>query len=471
MNIYIPIEVKVRELEGRGLLALVAAERGHTVILGEKKDTINMAKHGLLPPGIVHDKSLTPGDYKIENFQLLKKHGHMITAQDEESGLLDESFDVFAKQRFSKATLTLADKVFAWGLHDKNSLCAIYPEFAGNIVTTGSPRVDFWRKEFSRYFGQQAMPNKPYIFIVSNFGSPLDMNTLWDRVARLREAGYFERDLNMERYMYENTAYQLKLLYHFIEMVRHLSKVYPGNSILLRPHPVESVDGWKKLVGSFPNVVIERKGTISKWIRNSSVLIHNGCTSAIEAAAAGIPRVAYRPIPHELERDIPNQTSINAFSIEEITYHISEILKGKKTSAEKEAEISAGKILEQRFANTAGKFSADIIVDEWEKIGKSAGLRTSTINELRDCKIPETISLKKKIIKKAVNLKHLIFQPAKKENKGGKLLNTSHKFPSLNDEEMQELVEKLQLTLNRFQDVEFVRFGEKSFILYSKKYN
>jgi surface carbohydrate biosynthesis protein len=88
MNIYLPIEVKVRELEGKVLLALAAAERGHTVILGEKKDTINMAKKGHLPPGIVHDKSLTPGEYKLINYKQLKEHGHLVTSQDEESGLL-----------------------------------------------------------------------------------------------------------------------------------------------------------------------------------------------------------------------------------------------------------------------------------------------------------------------------------------------------------------------------------------------
>ena len=60
MNIYIPIEVKVRELEGRTLLALAAAERGHQVILGSKKETLLSAVNGELPPGIVHMKSLTP---------------------------------------------------------------------------------------------------------------------------------------------------------------------------------------------------------------------------------------------------------------------------------------------------------------------------------------------------------------------------------------------------------------------------
>ena len=38
MNIYIPIEVKTREIESRTLLALAAAERGLVVVLGGKED-------------------------------------------------------------------------------------------------------------------------------------------------------------------------------------------------------------------------------------------------------------------------------------------------------------------------------------------------------------------------------------------------------------------------------------------------
>ena len=71
MNIYIPIEVKIRELEGRTLLALAAAERGHQVILGSKMDALIPAVDGHLPPGIVHMKSLTPSDQMLD--QLTKR--------------------------------------------------------------------------------------------------------------------------------------------------------------------------------------------------------------------------------------------------------------------------------------------------------------------------------------------------------------------------------------------------------------
>ncbi len=47
MNIYVPVEIKARELEGKTLLALAAAERGHDVILAGKEDTLVLARHGV----------------------------------------------------------------------------------------------------------------------------------------------------------------------------------------------------------------------------------------------------------------------------------------------------------------------------------------------------------------------------------------------------------------------------------------
>ena len=75
MNIYVPVEVKVRDLEGRILLALAAAERGHTVVVGGKEDTLGLAQRGMLKPGIVHDKSLTPSSVKLETLRELNAGG------------------------------------------------------------------------------------------------------------------------------------------------------------------------------------------------------------------------------------------------------------------------------------------------------------------------------------------------------------------------------------------------------------
>lgn len=466
MNIYIPIEVKVRELEGRSLLAIVAAERGHTVILGEKKDTLNLAKKGKLPPGIVHMKSITPHESMIQTLMALEEHGHIITVQDEESGLLDHSYEKFAKLRFSKKTLSQVSNVFAWGEFDGNSLREEYSDYADKVVITGSPRVDFWRKEFGEYFEDPSHGNelqkKPYILVVSNFGSFLNENRLWNIFARLRKAGYFDRQKNREFHEYENAAYQIRLVGKFVEMIRTLSEIYPEMNIIVRPHPVESIEGWNKIIGEYPNVFVKRVGTISRWIRHSEMIIHNGCTSALEAAISGITRVAYRPFPSDIERDIPNSLSINAFSLDELKKIVSNLLENKET--ENFYKDGYNSLLDERIANQTGMFAADCIVDEWERLGNEHSLSQTDIAELITAKAETKKPFLPRLKRKAVLVRNKFSGKMVNNNSGG-LLKSGHKFPDFKDEEIEQLLYKLQITLNRFKNVSCQRYGKKSFIL------
>ncbi len=466
MNIYIPIEIKVRELEGKLLLALTAAERGHTVILGDKGDTRRLAVKGILPRGIYHNKSLTPGDGKNSSLYKIYKKGYIITSQDEESGLVDESYENFAKLRFSSETISMTSKVFAWGKHDEESLKNVYPEHVEKVISTGSPRVDFWRHDFKSYYDQLDLNNTneltPYILVVSNFSSLLDANRFWDKAARLRKAGYFDRDESWEAYFYQNSAYQLQLIYEFIVMVRELSKTFPKINIVVRPHPVESIEAWEKIIGkSYRNVKINRNGTISNWIRNSSLIIHNGCTSALEAAVCGTHRIAFRPLPSEFERDIPNRISFQAKSLTELKKMVSDILDGKSLKTEKEIVKKTEKLIHRRFENSMGSFAADNIVDAWEVLAEEHNLRQKSPDELRSLKAENTLMGGfKGMLKKA----RASFKNDKKNKK--KLLSSSHKFPDLKESEVQNMLNQLQISFDRFHDVKFKRFGEKTYIFY-----
>ena len=192
MNVYIPVEVKVRELEGKTLLALAAAERGHTVILGGKEDTLGLARRGMLKPGIVHDKSLTPSSAKLEALRELNAGGHVVTSQDEEHGLLEVSYEPFARLRYSKETCSMVGRILCWGSHDAQgvrNLCG--PDAPNTIVETGSPRVDLWRREFSEYYKRTAHLTTgefgDYVLVSSNLGVVLDFRPFWEEVSYLRE--------------------------------------------------------------------------------------------------------------------------------------------------------------------------------------------------------------------------------------------------------------------------------------------
>ncbi len=475
MNIYIPIEVKVRELEGRTLLALAAAERGHRVLLGSKNDTLIPAVQGKLPPGVMHMKSLTPSDQMLDQLQELKKQGFLITSQDEESGLLDESYEKFAKIRYGKDSLSFADAVFGWGEFDVECLKKTYPDQSDKMIATGSPRVDFWRTDFHDYFTTDAKlekwKDKPYVLVVSNFGSVIRSNKIWNVMARLREAGYFDRDPEMELFEYEYSGYMLQLIGHFIKMIRKLAVTYPDVNILIRPHPVEDDEAWDKMIGPFPNVHVFREGTISGWIRGAKAIIHNGCTSALEAAVSGVPRIAYRPLPSHFEREIPNQLSHEAFTVEAMIEKVSHALEGNFSKAEIKHDSEAHQKLIRRLVNVEGDLGADRMVTAWESLAidhithSTSQLTVDTI--LNKAQIQSNANVPSGLFTRIKALSKSWLQPVGGRVESGPepLLDNSFKFKSFTDEEMLTVKENLSRTTGRFSSVNIQRVSSRAFLL------
>ena len=59
MNIYIHLEVSVRELDSKLLQGVIAASRGHEVIISDEESIVKGLERKFLKPGIFHTKSLT----------------------------------------------------------------------------------------------------------------------------------------------------------------------------------------------------------------------------------------------------------------------------------------------------------------------------------------------------------------------------------------------------------------------------
>ena len=65
MNIYIHLENVIRELDGKLLLGVLAASRGHEVIISDLESIDKGIKRGFLVPGVFHTKSLTPSKLNL----------------------------------------------------------------------------------------------------------------------------------------------------------------------------------------------------------------------------------------------------------------------------------------------------------------------------------------------------------------------------------------------------------------------
>ena len=119
MNIYLHLEISVRELDSKLLLATLAATKGHQVIVSDLEGILKGINSGVLMPGIFHTKSITPTSNKIARHEFLLSKGFKITSIDEEAGLDIDGYEEFSKSRYSDKTMEQASAVFAWGEEDE----------------------------------------------------------------------------------------------------------------------------------------------------------------------------------------------------------------------------------------------------------------------------------------------------------------------------------------------------------------
>ena len=456
MNIYIKVEVKLRELESRLLLAMAAAERGHQVLLGSNLLTLDLVKKKILQPGIVFEKSIVPSERRIRQLNAYKNNNCKITAIDEEGGFINNSFKDFLEERFSSSSIRLTDKIFTWGDRDYKKFRSHFNNYKKKFSATGNPRVDFWRKEFDYYYKNQKLsqikPTDKFILLASNFGAMLHERRIWEEVKVLRDKKNFERGRDEFLY-YEYKSYQIRLAAKFVKATRKISQKFKNLKIVIRPHPSESVEAWKSIIGNHKNIFVIKDGSIGKWIRKAKLVIHNSCTSGVESHASNIPTIVYRPFRSNFDFKFPNSLSINVFDEKNLIKEIEQILKKKNNTTRKK-----NKYFNNYFCNLRNKLAADNIVKEWEQLDNGKLSKKNNLFKLKT--IANLKEFKGKIISQSFlnNDKNSIHNSAK------------YKFPKITSNELETITNNLRKTLNRFENVNVEQFSDR-LILVNKKNN
>lgn len=416
--LHILMETKSRELEGRTLLALEAASRGFTVIIGHKIDINEGLKNGVLPPGIYFEKSLTKGkEKKLSN---IAKMANLIVSQDEEGGLLDQSFDKFLSIRSTPETVDMAKCIFCWGHHDYNAWEKRYIDCADKIYITGSPRTDFWRHDFKDYFKKYIDSFKQrygrFVLISSNFVSANGFMSIEERIAQGKRNGSIrtpEDEQNLKVKIFDSQ----KMFNKFIELINHIAKQHKHTHFVVRPHPAEKLSGWKDNLLKRDNVHVIFEGGISSWVHASIAVLHNGCTTGMEAYAAGVPAIAYVPFESSINREIPNRLSIKCAKKVDVSLVLSRIINGEYVTDNRTPEND--NLIKYRLSNVRGAAAAQRIVDVLET------LNTPVAKSINPSFVGWKIGTKKKI---KIMLKKIT----------GKETKPMRKFPGI---KLQELIQ------------------------------
>lgn len=316
--ILLSIETKARELPGKILLASFLAEKGFKVVLTNlRKIPFALKTNAWL---YIDRNSFAP---RMSFFRRLKFLGFKLVCIDEEGiiWLTPESY----KKRIHAKTNSCVDMYFTWGKKQADLIKEVSPSI--NTILTGNPRVDLLRPELKGIYKNRADVIKEkygdFILFVSNFStnnnfyskdadaSVIDMLIEDNRRQGLMESLEEEEDF---RNFYNNRE---RVFEKVIELIKRLSVEYPDKNIVVRPHPSENHDTWKQLMKDYSNVRIIYEGELTPWIIAAKAVIHNSCTTGVEAALLNIKSIAYVPIDEpQFEMELPNSVS-EAVSTEE----------------------------------------------------------------------------------------------------------------------------------------------------------
>lgn len=303
--LYIPVEIGARELESKLLLALKGLQKNFKIILGRKSPLISLLKHS--PPGVFLSIWGAHKNFK-QTFSEIRKSGHVIAAMDEE-GLITLSDNSYVRIKLDQGTLDMIDVFFTWGRVQQEKFKKARNSNYQKFIMAGNPRMELLSSIFDPLYEDEIYQIKSrlgsFLLIVSSFGFANHFDGSEIYFNNLKSSGVI-RDKREEDIFKEYLEFQKKNFHGFIELTQALAERFPKLNIVYRKHPAENPDILKKYFQQHRNIIIESSNSIVPWIKASTLVIHNYCTSALEAKLSGIQTLAYRPFTNEnIEYELP----------------------------------------------------------------------------------------------------------------------------------------------------------------------
>lgn len=369
----LPVENQVRELDAKILLAYVAAARGFTVYLGSRTEVdFAVARlSGGRAGGVYLSKSLTARSRKM--FRILNLLGFRVAAWDEEA-VVHYPPDIYYARRMDADSLALVHHLLAWG-EDNAELFRAFPGYPGTpIHVTGNPRGDLLRPELRAFHESQARRLRgelgDFVLVNTNFGG---VNAFYPHLNFLRPAAAGETPafgtaaVGMTREFAEGKAAHKTAVFESLQkLVPALADAFPGIAVVVRPHPSERRDVYEALAERHERVIVRHEGGVVPWLLASRALLHNGCTTAVEAYALGVPALAWRPVTSERFDDrLPNDLSLECRDEAQLFQRLREVLDGEvcgPASPERDA------LLDRFLTARSGALASERIVDVLEAI-------------------------------------------------------------------------------------------------------
>ena len=373
----IPVENQVRELDANLLLACIAARHGFSSIIGLHREIdFRIAS---FPRGIYLCKSMTVRNLKM--FEIMRDVGHQIVTWDEEA-LVHLPSETYYSCWLDPVTIRYVSHLFAWG-EDYAELWRRYPFLPGGmpIHVTRNPRSDMLRSELQPFYnhemGHLQKMHSDFILINTNFNH---VNAFFPAQNLFRpvkkdgvEPKFGKAAVGMSReYAIGLRDHKQSLFDAFKDLIPRLNKAFPDHKLVVRPHPTENQDIYRQIAGVCKGVVVTNEGNVVPWLMATRAVIHNGCTTGVEAFLMGVPAISYRPHINETIDNgfyrLPHLVSYKCFNFEELRDTLEDILSGRLGAVNGDERRAA---TDESLAALNGAMACERIIAVLEKISET----------------------------------------------------------------------------------------------------
>ena len=315
-TIYIPIEIKARELTQYIFFSKFAISKGFRVYIGSKPAINRLLDQKPNKAGVLIFK----GGLDLDNILKIKKKINSFIILDQELSPSCTDFHYEMKRRYWPNSEKFVDRYYVIGQHAYDTGKEVFGEMAKNMVKTGWPSIDMLREDYRKIFIKRVDDIKKkfgdFILISSAFYfnsrkmindfSKQKKKDLWESVKNAVEKELTTAELTFEEFKMN------------IEVLKKIDEDHSCPKIIIRPHPSEDHEEWKKISKSFKKIKVIFEGEITPWIYAANALLHRGCASAITAYMAGKP-IGYPILKREvIKKALPYELSEHLFNAEDI---------------------------------------------------------------------------------------------------------------------------------------------------------
>ncbi len=295
--VYLPIEIQVRELPSRLLIAAHLLGAGYAVVIGSHWSLVTGANQAALPAGAYLFK--TVNRIQGDAMTLARANGHLPMATDEEVLIFTE--DSGYTGAFSDVAAEACQLFFAQSPAHQDAVTRKFPHLAGKIRVTGNPRVDLLLPQNRAAFDTadaRVADAQPYILFNTNYAN---INSIWNDshgiAAAAQASGAFDGpDREAKIAMFNAITEWERVNFHAMTTLMDWAvRNITGLKVVVRPHPVERHRHWEKMLANVPNAQVILRSDPHPWITGSKLVVHTGCTTGLEAALLGAPALNLMP--------------------------------------------------------------------------------------------------------------------------------------------------------------------------------